>query len=180
MCTCLFSPEWRAFLGHRKQRDEDARGAFCVQLCVMTCSPTKGFSLKDEWRTDPQYNFGCNSTKLLHNKKPGCHTSFHSHGNKKYVRWIEGWQATVFVCLCVCMCVLKWCPGIIRYSSSYWLNNSCSCQNILCEHPLVFMQTLCWKALFLTRTQSTLKQPNNTMPLKWFLHQKFLILLCKS
>lgn len=47
-----------------------------VQLCVMTCCPTKVL-LKDERRTDPQCNFGCNNTKLLHNKKTGCHASFH-------------------------------------------------------------------------------------------------------
>lgn len=100
----------------------------CPTLRTMpTCSPTKEFSLKDEWRTDLRCNFGCNSTKPLHNKESGRHASFH--------------------CLTVCMCVLKWCPYIIRHSSSYWLNNSCSCLDVLCEHPHIFTQTLCWKAV---------------------------------
>lgn len=56
-----------------------------------------------------------------------------SHGNTKYVRWIEAWEATV--CVCVCFEMGPW------HSSSYWQNNSCSCLNVLCEHPHIFTQT---------------------------------------
>lgn len=82
-----------------------------VQLCVMTCCPTKVL-LKDDWRTDPQCNFPCNNTKLLHNKiKWVSRILPPSYGNKKYVRWINALETFVYARVRV----LKCCPGILAY-----------------------------------------------------------------
>lgn len=136
-------------------------GTMKAQTLCYDMSPDKSY-LKDEWRTDPQCNFGCNNTKLLHNKKNWVlRILLLFHWNKKYVRWIKAWEASVYVCVRV----LKWCPGILAYE----LNKSCSCLNVLCEHPHIFTRTLCWKvAASQKNIVYTLKQPNNAVLLKWF------------